>query len=339
MRLFTFLSVTGVTAAVLLVAPAAGQSSSTTKAKAPAKANGKTWTPPRTADGQIDLQGVWSNATMVPLERPNGQKAEFLSDEEVEVRDKAQAERDAAQTTPGTTADVHYDLTQFGLDRTQTTVASNKRTSLITDPPDGRVPALKPEAQKRQADRQERNRGHQFDSYENRGLAEQCIIWGHVGPPMMPAGYNANLQIMQGPGYVAVIQEMIHDVRIIPLDNRPHLTQGVRQWMGDSRGHWEGDTLIVETTNFTDRTAFRGSSENLRVVERFRRTGPDSISYEFTVTDPSTWERSWTAQYPMAKIEGPLFEYACHEGNYGIVNILSGARAEEREAAAKAGSN
>jgi hypothetical protein len=326
------------TALVLLAAPAAGQAPTAAKGKAAAK----NWTPPRTADGQIDLQGVWSSASMVPLERPGGQSdREFLSEEEVEARDAAQAARDAEQTTPGTTADVHYDLTQFGLDRTQNAVPANNRTSLIYDPPDGRIPPLKPEAQQRQAARQERVRGRQFDSYEYRGLAERCLIWGHVGPPMLPAGYNSNLQIVQGPGYVAIVQEMGHDVRIIPVDNRAHVPQGLRQWMGDSRGRWEGDTLVVETTNFTDRTAFRGSSENLRVVERFRRTDADTISYEFTVTDPATWEKSWSARVPMTKIQGPLFEYACHEGNYGIANILSGARAEEREQAAKAagGSN
>ena len=147
---------------------------------------------------------------------------------------------------------------------------------------------------------------------------------------MMPVGYNSNLQIVQGNGYVAIMQEMIHDVRIIPTDGSPHLPATVRQWMGDSRGHWEGDTLVVDTTNFTDRTAFRGSSENLHVVERFRRVDADTVLYQFTVDDPSTWTHSWSAEIPMTKIKGPIFEYACHEGNYGMANNLSGARAEER---------
>ena len=149
---------------------------------------------------------------------------------------------------------------------------------------------------------------------------------------MMPAGYNANLEIVQGPGYVAIMQEMIHDVRIIPTDGSPHLPSTIRQWMGDSRGHWEGDTLVVDTTNFTDRTAFRGSSANLHVVERFRRVDADTVLYQFTVDDPSTWAHSWSAEIPMMKIQGPVFEYACHEGNYGMANNLSGARADEKKA-------
>ncbi len=179
------------------------------------------------------------------------------------------------------------------------------------------------------------NRGHEFDGPENRGLAERCIIWGAEGPPMLPIGYNSNLQIMQGEGYVAIMQEMIHDVRIIPTDGRPHVASSVRELMGDSRGHWEGNTLVVDTTNFTDRTAFRGSSENLHVVERFTRTDADTVLYQFTVDDPSTWAAPWSAEVPLAKIDGPIFEYACHEGNYGMPNNLSGARAEEKKLAEK----
>ena len=159
-------------------------------------------------------------------------------------------------------------------------------------------------------------------------------MWPNEGPPMLPAGYNSNLQIVQGQGYVAIMQEMIHDVRIIPIDGSPHLASNVRQWFGDSRGHWEGDTLVVDTTNFTNRTAFRGSSENLHVVERFSRTADDRILYQFTVEDPSTWETSWSGEVPMTKIDGPIYEYACHEGNYGMRNNLSGARAAEKTAQA-----
>jgi hypothetical protein len=191
-----------------------------------------------------------------------------------------------------------------------------------------------PQAQQRNAARAAANKGHEFDGPENRGLAEQCILWGNEGPPIQPVGYNSNLQIVQGPGYVAIVQEMIHDVRIIPTDGSAHVASNIRQWFGDSRGHWEGDTLVVDTTNFTDRTAFRGSSENLHVVERFSRQPDDSILYKFTVEDPSTWEKSWSGEFPMTKIDGPIFEYACHEGNYGMRNNLSGARAEDKAARA-----
>jgi hypothetical protein len=286
----------------------------------------------RTPDGQPDLSGYWTNTTVTPLERPKdlADKAFFTPDEAA-----AYAKRQLAvpePTGPGTYADVHYNMAQFGLERSQTKVAANIRTSLITDPPDGRIPAMTPEAQRRNADRAAKNKGHEFDGPENRTLGEQCILWPNEGPPMLPAGYNSNLQIVQGPGYVAVMQEMIHDVRIIPTDGSPHLPSNVRQWMGDSRGHWEGDTLVVDTTNFTGKTAFRGSSESLHVVERFRRVDADTVLYQFTVDDPSTWAHSWSAEIPMTKIQGPLFEYACHEGNYGMANNLSGARADEKKA-------
>ena len=278
-----------------------------------------------------DLSGYWTNTTVTPLERPKelAGKAFFTPAEAAEY-----AKRQLAQpepTGPGTYADVHYNMAQFGLERSQSKVAANVRTSLITDPPDGRIPAMLPEARKRIADRAAQNKGHEFDGPENRGLAERCIMWGNEGPPMMPVGYNSNLEIVQGPGYVAIMQEMIHDVRMIPTDGSPHLPSNVRQWMGDPRGHWEGDTLVVDTTNFTDKTAFRGSSANLHVVERFRRVDADTILYQFTVDDPSTWTHSWSAEIPMTKIQGPVFEYACHEGNYGMANNLSGARAEEKK--------
>jgi hypothetical protein len=289
----------------------------------------------RTADGQPDLQGYWTNTTVTPLERPKelADKAFFTPEEAAEYAKRQLA--DPGPTGPGTYADVHYNMAQFGLERSQSKVAANIRTSLIVDPPDGRVPPMTPEARQRAADRAAQNKGHEFDGPENRGLAERCIIWGNEGPPMLPVGYNSNLQIVQGPGYVAIMQEMIHDVRMIPTDGSPHLPSTVRQWMGDSRGHWEGDTLVVDTTNFTGKTAFRGSSENLHVVERFRRVDADTVLYQFTVDDPSTWTHSWSAEIPMTKIQGPVFEYACHEGNYGMANNLSGARAEEKKAEAK----
>jgi hypothetical protein len=323
-------SLAALTAVIVIVfqapAPAAAQTPSTALfAKEAAKA-------PSNAP---DLSGIYTNSTVTPLERPKDLGAkEFFTKEEAEAyAKKVLATKEV--TGPGTYADVHYDMTQFGLEKSQSKVASTIRTSLITGP-EGRVPPMLPEAQKRQAERAAKNKGHEFDGPENRGLAERCIIWGAEGPPMLPVGYNSNLQIVQGEGYVAIMQEMIHDVRIIPTDGRPHAASNVRQLMGDARGHWEGNTLVVDTTNFTDRTAFRGSSENLHVVERFTRVDADTLKYEFAVSDPSTWEKSWSAEVPMTKIQGPIFEYACHEGNYGMRNNLTGARAEEKKAAEQA---
>lgn len=283
----------------------------------------------RTPDGKPDLEGYWTNTTVTPLERPSelGNKA-FFTPEEAAQYSKAELSK---PEPPGPDTETHYNMAQYGLDKSQTKRAANLRTSLITEPPDGRIPPMTSEGMKRNADRKAARKGHEFDGPETRGLAEQCIMWGNEGPPMMPIGYNSNLQIVQGPGYVAILIEMIHEVRIIPTDNSPHIPSDIRQWLGDSRGHWEGDTLVVDTTNFTARTAFEGSSENLHVVERFRRLNADTILYQFSVDDPATWARPWRAEIPMAKIQGPIFEYACHEGNYGIVNSLSGARSDERK--------
>ena len=324
----------------LAPAPAAAQTPSAKLlaakegAKDGAKDGTKAWTPPRTPDGKPDIQGIFSNASVVPLERPKdlGSK-EFFTKEEADAYEKAAMSRHEI-VAPGTYGDVHYNMQQFGLEKGQTKVAETIRTSLIVGP-EGRVPPLLPAAQARAAARQAANKGHEFDGPENRGLSERCILWPNEGPPMLPEGYNSNLQIVQGEGYVAIMQETIHDVRIIPTDGRPHLPPEVHQLVGDSRGHWEGNTLVVDTTNFTNRTAFRGSSENLHVVERFTRTDPDTVTYQFTVSDPSTWEKSWSGEVLMTKIDGPIFEYACHEGNYGMRNNLSGARAEDQKKAAQ----
>jgi hypothetical protein len=297
------------------------------------------WTPPHTADGKPDLQGVWSNASNTPLERPKELGAkEFYTPQEAADLEKRTSQQRQAPAGAGTTGDVHYDLAQYGLDRSHATVAANLRTSLIVGP-EGRVPPLTPEAQKRVAERAEAVKGHQFDSAKTRPLSERCIVWPNEGPPMMPVGYNSDLQIVQGPGYVAILQEMIHDVRMIPTDGRPHLPAGVQQFLGDSRGHWEGDTLVVDTTNFTDRTAFRNSTASLHVVERFTRVNENTLKYEFTVSDPATWEKSWSAEVPMVKINSPIYEYACQEGNYGMANVLSGVRATEAKAEAAKGSH
>jgi hypothetical protein len=303
-------------------------------AKVATPTSGQVKTVHRTADGHPDLSGVWSTASVTPLERPKdlGSK-EFFTKEEAEAYEKKSLAAAKEVVAPGTYGDVHYNMAQFGLEKGQSQVAFTIRTSLIVGPT-GRIPPMLPEAVQRNAARAAANKGHEFDGPENRSLGEQCIMWPNEGPPMLPAGYNSNLQIIQGIGYVAVEQEMIHDARMIPTDGSPHLASNIRQWFGDSRGHWEGDTLVVDTKNFTNRTAFHGSSENLHVVERFTRTSDDRILYQFTVDDPSTWETSWSGEVPMTKIDGPIFEYACHEGNYGMRNNLSGARAAEKTAQA-----
>jgi hypothetical protein len=282
------------------------------------------------ADGHPDIQGYWTNNTAVPLERPKdlGDKAFFTPEEAA-----AYAKRELADEKKGkgTYGDVHYNMAQFGLERNQNKVAPSIRTSMITDPPDGQIPPMTQEARDRNAARVAKNKGHEFDSAENRPLAERCISWGIEGPPMMPVSYNGNLQILEAGNSVAILQEMIHDLRMVPTDGSAHLPENMRQLMGDSRGHWEGDTLVVDTTNFTDKTAFRGSSQNLHVVERFRRLDADTLLYQFTLDDPSTWTRPWSGELLMTKVDGPIFEYACHEGNYGMANNLSGSRAEEKK--------
>jgi hypothetical protein len=294
----------------------------------------KPWTPPRTPDGQPDLQGIWNNATLTPMERPAqyAGKATLTEQEAVEFEKEELRNVDADRRDGSTVADVNRAYNEFWRDRGK--ITPDRRTSLIIDPPDGRVPPLTPAAQKRAAEVAAKDRGHEFDGPENRSLAERCIAVSNAGPPMMPANYNANYQIVQSRGYVALLSEQIHDTRIIPTDGRPHLPQDVRQLLGDARGHWDGNTLVVETTNFTDRTSFRGSGEHMHLTERFTRTGANTMLYEFTVDDPETFTRPWTARIPMMKSQGPLFEYACHEGNYGLAGSLAGARALEKGAAA-----
>jgi hypothetical protein len=292
----------------------------------------KPWAPPRTADGQPDLQGIWTTSTLTPLERP----AEFagkpiLTDQEAKDYE-ARLLREGDRDRRGSSAevDVGQAYNQFWFDRGSHIVES-RRTSLIIDPPDGKIPPLTPEAQKRQAALAEYRKEHPGDGPEDFSLNNRCILWATAGPPMLPGGYNNNYQIIQAPGYVIILVEMIHDARIIPIDGRPHLPSDVRQWLGDSRGHWEGDTLVVETTNFTNKTNFRGASENMRLVERFTRADADTVIYEFTVNDPSSFTKPWTAQIPMKKTASPLYEYACHEGNYAMEGMLSGLRAQERK--------
>jgi hypothetical protein len=292
----------------------------------------KRYTPPRTPDGQPDLQGTWTNVTITPLERPaEFAGKEFLTEQEAAAYEKRILQNNNADRRDGgVDADLGRAYNDAWYDR-GTKVVGTRRSSLIMDPPDGKIPPLTPAAQKKQAELREAARGHQFDGPENRSLAERCLLWATAGPPMLPSFYNNNYQIVQALGYVMILVEMIHEARIIPLDNRPHLPQGVREWMGDSRGHWDGNTLIVETTNFSDKTRFRGADDKMHLTERFTRMDAGTIQYEFTVDDPTAFTKPWTAQIPMKRTEGPIYEYACHEGNYALAGVLAGARAEENQ--------
>jgi hypothetical protein len=223
-------------------------------------------------------------------------------------------------------------------DRTRATALT--QPSLIIDPPDGKIPPLTPAAQKKAPGEPVRVRtgGAGTDGPEDRGLAERCIVGFSTGPPMLPAGYNNNIQIVQARNYVGILVEMIHDLRVVPLDDRPHLPKAVRQWLGDSRGRWDGNTLVIETTNFTDKTASIsltglaiGSAKELRLIERFTRVAPDQLTYEFTINDPETFTRPFTGRLVMNRTNQQIYEYACHEGNYALANILRGARADERK--------
>jgi len=291
------------------------------------------YTAPRTADGQPDLQGFWTNASYTPLERPDDVTTALYTPEELAQRLGQAATRESSQTVPGTVPDVHYDFTQFGLDRSQSPFAQNLRTSMIVDPADGKIPPMTAEGEARNAAREEAQKrlGGRWDSAEANQLDDRCLIMRGAGPPLMDSGYNSNYHIVQAPDYVMILVEMIHDARIIPLDRRSQPHANVRQWMGTSRGRWEGDTLVVETTNLNGKNPFRGSSEHMRVIERFTRVADDTIMYTFTIDDESTWVGPWTAQNPMKATRGPLFEHACHEGNYGLYNTLVGARLEEQQ--------
>jgi hypothetical protein len=294
----------------------------------------KAWTPPRTPDGHPNLQGYWTNITITPLQRPASLAGkEFFTPAEAEAYEKQVVSQNNADRRDGpATQDLSRAYNDFWWDR-GTTVVKTLRTSLIIDPPDGRIPAMVPGAGERLAAQRRERAGRATDGPEFRPLAERCLLWATAGPPMMPSFYNNNYHIVQNSDHVMILVEMIHDARIIPIDNRPHLPGTVRQWLGNAVGHWEGDTLVVETTNFTDKTSFQNSSMDMKLTERFTRTDENTLMYEFTVDDPSTFVQPWTAQIPMSKTEGPVWEYACHEGNYALTNVLSGARAQEKAAA------
>ena len=314
--------------------------------------------PPRLPDGRPDLQGVWDFRTLTPLQRPEDQESAVLSDEEAAAVEARSAARSAELNAPtertgellpagGAVGGYNHYWVDQGAG-----VVDDQRTSLIVDPPDGRLPALQPGfelvelslGEDRPGTRPVRVRaaGIGAAGYEDRGLAERCLLGFNSGPPIVPAGYNQNLQIFQTPDHVVILHEMVHDARIVPLDGRGRLPAAISQWMGDSRGYWDGDTLVVESTNFSDKVAsFNpsvatavGDGSTLRLTERFRRAADDTLLYEFTVDDPTTFTRPFTAALPMKRGEG-MFEYACHEGNYGLFNILAGARAAERDAASQ----
>jgi hypothetical protein len=306
-------------------------------------------TVPRTPWGDPDLQGVWDYWTFTPLERPAEFKGKpVLSDQEVaDLARRLQQQTlagDSRKPGPGNPGGYSQEA---WTDRARAVVLN--QTSLIVDPPDGRIPPLTPDAQKAEAAHRAagghpvrmRTDGIGDDDPEDRGLSERCLLGFSTGPPFQPGGYNNNVQIVQTPGYVVLLLEMNHDARIIPMDNRPRLPDQMRLWLGDSRGRWEGNTLVVETTNFTPKMASfsarrgaagfeLGSAQNLRLVERFTRVDARTLQYEFTVHDPATFTSPFTGRFPMNRIDEQIYEYACHEGNYGLQNIMRGGRVQER---------
>jgi hypothetical protein len=344
-------------------------------AQAP-KPAAKTWTAPRTAEGHPDLQGMYDVATMTPLERPAGIDRLVLTKEEAAAMEKYEYERQVKNDAPisgdraappvggekstpksflefleqvGGGAVGGYNNFWLAGGTTVITVDGQKRSSIVVDPPNGKIPPMKPEARKRNAaflagaaspDAAEGAAARPpgaFDGPEVRPLAERCLLGflSTSGPPALPNYFYNNLkQIVQTRDTVMILNEMVHDARIIRIGGQ-HLPQKIRRWNGDSIGRWEGDTLVVDTTNFTTKTQFQGASENLRVLERFTRTGPKTLLYRFTIEDPTTWDGAWTGEYPWVATDEKMYEYACHEGNYSLANQLRGARAKEKEDAAK----
>jgi hypothetical protein len=318
--------------------PSAEASKSVAAKGAPAKKTAL----PRTPWGDPDLQGVWNDATSTPLERPGGVSAKnVLNDEEaVEFQNQLEYNLSRDRRDGGADIDVNRAYNEHWMDARRLKITADRRTSLVVDPPDGRIPArvpLSPERAKARDGRAAANARFNAgmpDSYEDFSLPVQCIIRTD-SPPYLPTIYNNDFQIFQSPGYVVIGPEMIHSARIIPLDKRPHIGKNLHQWLGDSRGHWEGDTLVVETTNFrTDPgVIFQGGDpETYKITERFTRVADDSLNYEFTIDDPHTWTKPWTALIPWTKIDPKeqMYEYACHEDNYDLVHFLSGARAREK---------
>ena len=308
-------------------------------AKTPASKND--WTVPKTPDGQPDLQGYWTSVSFTPLERPKKYGTrEFLTDAEAQqFFDDAVKHNDEVNSGDPT----DYSFKQYGLSPWQNGARPNHRTSLIVDPPDGRIPSLTP-AEEASVKRGKNINNHAYfegeggegvvhaDVPSDLGIHTTCISM-NAGPPIVPNGYNSGLMIVQNPGQVVIETEYGTEVRIIPLDGRPHVGANIQQWHGDGRGHWEGNTLVVETTNFRPEDAYRNANpKTLKITEYFTRTAADTIEYKFTVDDPSTWVKPWTAIVPLAAIKGPLFEYDCSEDDFDVVNIMAGARADEKAA-------
>lgn len=286
----------------------------------------------RTPWGHPDLQGIWDRRTITPLERPERYADKpFLNADEIRAYEKASAARgDGRPLDAGRSGISVHDPGDLDYG---TAVLASGQTSLVVDPASGRIPAYTKSSGDRLAARTRAREGRgPADSWIDRSLTERCITWG-VPQGMLPQAYNNNLHILQTPDAVMILNEMVHDIRIIPLDGRPHLPAKLRQWHGDPRGHWEGDTLVVESTNFSDKANFRRSGENLHLVERFTRISGELLQYEFTVEDPTTWVRPWSVAFSMVMAEQPMYEFACHEGNYGLRNILGAARHLEKQAA------
>jgi hypothetical protein len=345
-RLLASLSALAMMIAALSLAPisVAGQARAA-GANAKPTATTKTWSPSRTADGQPDLQGVWVNHSATPLERPKALEGrQFLTDGEViELKRRVARLFDVNGNSDFAGGDDVYLAALANPEQFKNPNATggslgmverefDNRTSLIVDPSDGRVPPLTPEAQRK---RSAAVAVGQRPPAGPEDLANfiRCITFGVPRLGGNAASYNSYYQILQTAGYVVLVGEAIHDARIIPLNGRPHLPQSIRQWHGDSRGRWEGNTLVVDTTNFSPQTNFMGSAENLHLVERFTRVDPDTIEYEITLNDPTTWTKPWTAVIPLKKSQDRIYEYACHEGNYDVMHgVLAGARAEEKAA-------
>jgi hypothetical protein len=318
-----------------------------TKAGAKPATAAKPWAPPHTPWGDPDLQGVWNDATSTPLQRPTGVKEkDVLSDDEAaEFQNDLEYQLSRDRRDGGNDVDVNRAYNEHWMDSRRLKITADRRTSLIVDPPDGRIPPtvpLSPEREKARAARAGANNRFNAglpENYRDFSLPVRCIIRTD-SPPYLPTIYNNDFQIFQSPGYVVIGPEMIHSARIIPLDGRPHLGKNLRQWLGDTRGHWEGNTLVIETTNFRsdDGVIFQNANpETYRIVERFTRIGPTQISYEFTVSDPMTWTKPWTARIPWNKIDPDeqMYEYGCHEDNYDEVHFLSGARTREKKGETK----
>jgi hypothetical protein len=328
MRLRCLVATVSVLAVVSVVPSAAGQAAK--------------YSPPRMADGKPDLQGNYTFATITPLQRPAefAGKAAFTPEEaaKFEKSENDRLNRDLYTPEKGQPSAGYPPQSQGGVlsyndfwyERGDK-LTRDLRTSLITDPPDGRIPLT---AEARQRNAQRASRGEMFDNPEDLSLVDRCILGFNAGPPMVSGTYNNNLQIVQSPGYVVIFNEMVHNARIVPTDGRPH--GAAPMWTGDSRGHWEGDTLVVETLNFKRETSsLQGSTAQTKVVERFTRVDARTIDYQYTVTDPTSYSRPWTASMPLRAIDENLYEYACHEGNYGMMDVLRGARFRDKEKAGK----